>query len=71
MWVRAASCAIPPSTAACWWRPGPSSQATELRPLDLAESPIKGGEGNTEFLLRLGLGAQPGSLGPALEALGF
>ncbi|HEY3271050.1 MAG TPA: TlyA family RNA methyltransferase [Geothrix sp.] len=44
---------------------------TDLRPLDLAESPIKGGEGNTEFLLRLGLGAQPGILGPALESLGF
>lgn len=44
---------------------------TDLRPLDLAISPIKGGEGNIEFLLRLGLGADPGTLGPALEALGF
>lgn len=44
---------------------------TDLQPLDLALSPIKGGEGNIEFLLRLGLGAEPGSLWPALEALGF
>ncbi|HEY3399839.1 MAG TPA: TlyA family RNA methyltransferase [Geothrix sp.] len=44
---------------------------TELRPLDLAMSPIKGGEGNTEFLMRLGLGGQSGTLGSALEALGF
>ncbi|WP_243301839.1 TlyA family RNA methyltransferase [Geothrix oryzisoli] len=46
-------------------------EGTELRPLDLAESPIKGGEGNIEFLLRLGLGAPSGSLGPALAALGL
>jgi 23S rRNA (cytidine1920-2'-O)/16S rRNA (cytidine1409-2'-O)-methyltransferase len=46
-------------------------EATDLRPLDLAESPIKGGEGNVEFLLRLGLGASSGSLGPALAALGL
>jgi 23S rRNA (cytidine1920-2'-O)/16S rRNA (cytidine1409-2'-O)-methyltransferase len=34
---------------------------TELRPLGLVPSPIRGGEGNVEFLLRLGLGreAQP------------
>ncbi|WP_052571952.1 TlyA family RNA methyltransferase [Geothrix fermentans] len=44
---------------------------TELRPLDLAESPIRGGEGNVEFLLRLGLGASAGTLGPALAALGL
>ncbi len=44
---------------------------TDLRPLDLALSPIKGGEGNSEFLLRLGLGAEPGSLGAALEGLGL
>ena len=45
--------------------------ATELRPGDLALSPIKGGEGNTEFLMRLGLGQAPGDLGAALAALGF
>ncbi len=28
-------------------------EGTALKPLDLTESPIKGGEGNTEFLLRL------------------
>jgi 23S rRNA (cytidine1920-2'-O)/16S rRNA (cytidine1409-2'-O)-methyltransferase len=44
---------------------------TGLRPLDLAESPIKGGEGNVEFLMRLGLGAEAGDLGKALGALGF
>ena len=42
-----------------------------LKPLDLAESPIKGGEGNTEFLLRLALHAAPRSLGEALNRLGF
>jgi 23S rRNA (cytidine1920-2'-O)/16S rRNA (cytidine1409-2'-O)-methyltransferase len=31
-------------------------EGTALSPLDLAESPIKGGEGNTEFLLRLKYG---------------
>jgi 23S rRNA (cytidine1920-2'-O)/16S rRNA (cytidine1409-2'-O)-methyltransferase len=46
-------------------------EGTDLRPLDLAESPIKGGEGNVEFLLRLGLGASGGTLGPALAALGL
>nr|WP_275975915.1 TlyA family RNA methyltransferase [Geothrix terrae] len=46
-------------------------EGTELHPLDLAESPIKGGEGNTEFLLRLGLDVPAGSLGPALESLGL
>lgn len=44
---------------------------TPLKPLDLAESPIKGGEGNTEFLLRLALGVPPGHLGDALGRLGF
>nr|WP_275976429.1 TlyA family RNA methyltransferase [Geothrix alkalitolerans] len=44
---------------------------TDLRPLDLAVSPIKGGEGNTEFLLRLGLGADTRDLGRALAALGL
>jgi 23S rRNA (cytidine1920-2'-O)/16S rRNA (cytidine1409-2'-O)-methyltransferase len=42
---------------------------TPLKPLALATSPIKGGEGNTEFLLRLGLGVAPGDLGSALEGL--
>ena len=42
---------------------------TPLKPLDLAVSPIKGGEGNTEFLLRLRRGAEPGDLGEALEGL--
>ena len=42
---------------------------TELRPLDLTVSPIKGGEGNTEFLLRLALGGTSGDLGAALAAL--
>jgi len=44
-------------------------EGTDLRPRDLAVSPIKGGEGNTEFLLRLGLGREPGSLGTALAGL--
>ncbi len=42
---------------------------TPLKPLDLATSPIKGGEGNTEFLLRLRLGAELGDLGSALKGL--
>jgi 23S rRNA (cytidine1920-2'-O)/16S rRNA (cytidine1409-2'-O)-methyltransferase len=45
--------------------------ATELRPRALAVSPIKGGEGNTEFLMRLTLGKSPGDLGAALSDLGF
>jgi 23S rRNA (cytidine1920-2'-O)/16S rRNA (cytidine1409-2'-O)-methyltransferase len=44
---------------------------TALRPRALAISPIKGGEGNTEFLLRLSLGGEPGDLGAALAGLGF
>jgi hypothetical protein len=32
-------------------------------------SPIKGGEGNTEFLLRLALGGEAGDLGAALAGL--
>jgi 23S rRNA (cytidine1920-2'-O)/16S rRNA (cytidine1409-2'-O)-methyltransferase len=44
---------------------------TELRPRALAMSPIKGGEGNTEFLLRLGLGGEAGDLGASLAALGL
>jgi 23S rRNA (cytidine1920-2'-O)/16S rRNA (cytidine1409-2'-O)-methyltransferase len=43
--------------------------STDLRPLALAESPIKGGEGNTEFLLRLALGQGAGDLGAALAGL--
>ncbi|WLT33180.1 TlyA family RNA methyltransferase [Geothrix sp. PMB-07] len=42
---------------------------TQLRPQALALSPIKGGEGNVEFLLRLRLGAEAGDLGAALAAL--
>jgi len=42
---------------------------TALRPRALAVSPIKGGEGNTEFLLRLALGGEPGDLGAALAGL--
>jgi len=42
---------------------------TELRPQALAVSPIKGGEGNVEFLLRLRLGGEPGDLGQALASL--
>ena len=44
---------------------------TELRPQALVVSPIKGGEGNTEFLLRLALGGAPGDLGAALAGLGL
>jgi 23S rRNA (cytidine1920-2'-O)/16S rRNA (cytidine1409-2'-O)-methyltransferase len=44
---------------------------TALRPLALAESPIKGGEGNTEFLLRLALGGLPGDLDRELAGLGL
>ena len=42
---------------------------TELAPLDLMASPILGGEGNREFLMRLALGAVPGDLGAALAGL--
>jgi 23S rRNA (cytidine1920-2'-O)/16S rRNA (cytidine1409-2'-O)-methyltransferase len=42
---------------------------TDLRPQALALSPIKGGEGNTEFLLRLALGGETGELGGALAGL--
>jgi len=42
---------------------------TELRPQALAISPIKGGEGNTEFLMRLRLGQEAGELGAALASL--
>jgi predicted rRNA methylase YqxC with S4 and FtsJ domains len=33
-------------------------QETELRPQALAESPIRGGEGNLEYLLHLQLGGE-------------
>lgn len=45
--------------------------ATDLRPQALAESPIKGGEGNIEFLLRLTLGGLPGDLDRELAGLGL
>ena len=48
-----------------------SFAATDLRPLALAESPIKGGEGNTEFLMRLALGGEAGDLGRELAGLGL
>ncbi len=44
---------------------------TALRPWALAVSPIKGGEGNTEFLMRMALGRESGDLGAALASLGF
>jgi 23S rRNA (cytidine1920-2'-O)/16S rRNA (cytidine1409-2'-O)-methyltransferase len=43
--------------------------STELRPQALAMSPIKGGEGNTEFLMRLALGGEVRDLGAALAYL--
>jgi len=42
---------------------------TRLRPQALGLSPIKGGEGNSEFLLRLRLDGEPGELGAALASL--
>lgn len=45
-------------------------EGTELKPQDLAHSPIKGGEGNTEFLLRLRMGGGAGDLQAALARLG-
>ena len=42
---------------------------TALHPQALALSPIKGGEGNIEFLMRLALGKEPGSLEAALAGL--
>jgi 23S rRNA (cytidine1920-2'-O)/16S rRNA (cytidine1409-2'-O)-methyltransferase len=44
---------------------------TGLQPQALAVSPIKGGEGNTEFLMRLALGGKPGDLGASLASLGL
>ncbi len=46
-------------------------EGTGLKPLALAVSPIKGGEGNTEFLMRLALGAPGGDLRPELAGLGL
>ena len=46
-------------------------EATELKPQALAVSPIKGGEGNVEFLLKLRRQGPPGNLGSALEGLGL
>ena len=43
--------------------------STALKPRSLAISPIKGGEGNTEFLMRLGLGQESGDLGAELARL--
>jgi len=44
---------------------------TDLRPQALALSPIKGGQGNVEFLMRLSLGGPEGDLAAELQALGF
>jgi 23S rRNA (cytidine1920-2'-O)/16S rRNA (cytidine1409-2'-O)-methyltransferase len=44
---------------------------TALHPQALAVSPIKGGEGNTEFLMRLALGRESGDLGASLATLGL
>ncbi len=44
---------------------------TALAPQGLGVSPIKGGEGNIEFLMRLKLGEPPGDLGAALAGLEF
>lgn len=44
---------------------------TDLEPLALAASPIKGGEGNTEFLLHLRRGGGRGDLAAQLAALGL
>ena len=44
-------------------------EATLLAPQAIAPSPIKGGEGNTEFLLKLRMGASSGSMAEALEGL--
>ena len=46
-------------------------EGTGLVPQDLAPSPIKGGEGNTEFLLRLKMNGAPGELRAALLDAGF
>ncbi len=46
-------------------------EGTGLEPQDLAPSPIKGGEGNTEFLLRLRMNGAPGGLRAALLDAGL
>ncbi len=46
-------------------------EGTALKPQALALSPIKGGEGNVEFLLRLRMGAPAGDLGAGLTGLGL
>jgi 23S rRNA (cytidine1920-2'-O)/16S rRNA (cytidine1409-2'-O)-methyltransferase len=43
---------------------------TRLRPAALGWSPIKGGEGNSEFLMRLSLDGSPGDLAKELQTLG-
>lgn len=44
-------------------------EATELRPQALGISPIKGGEGNVEFLLRLRRNGDPGDLEAAIKGM--
>jgi 23S rRNA (cytidine1920-2'-O)/16S rRNA (cytidine1409-2'-O)-methyltransferase len=46
-------------------------EGTGLAPQDLAPSPIKGGEGNAEFLLRLRMNGTPGELRAALMDAGL
>ena len=44
---------------------------TALKPQDLAPSPIRGGEGNAEFLLRLRMNGDAGDLSAALAGAGL
>ncbi|HET8901591.1 MAG TPA: TlyA family RNA methyltransferase [Holophagaceae bacterium] len=46
-------------------------EGTELKPQALAPSPIKGGEGNAEFLLRLRMNGEAGDLSAALAGAGL
>src|SRR5690348_12823200 len=46
-------------------------EGTALKPLDLAPSPIKGGEGNAEFLLRLRMNGEAGDPSAALAGAGL
>ena len=46
-------------------------EGTDLEPQDLAQSPIKGGEGNLEFLLWLKMNGEPGELRAALLDAGL
>jgi len=46
-------------------------EGTELKPQALAPSPIKGGEGNAEFLLRLRMNGEAGDLSAALARAGL